>query len=99
LGLPFPTPLLSQIALFLGRKYGQENNQTITSSRWETLKNISSLAVFASFFFFAMLGLELMAFTLSHYTRPFCKGFFKIGYHRTICPDWLRTTILLISVS
>jgi hypothetical protein len=32
------------------------------------------------FFFFSVLGFELRAYTLSHFTSPiFVKGFFKIG--------------------
>jgi hypothetical protein len=32
--------------------------------------------------FFALLGFELWAYTLSHFTSPFCDGiFFKIGTH------------------
>jgi hypothetical protein len=51
-------------------------------------------------FFPPVLGLELRAFTSSHSTSPvFVKGFFGIGSCGTICPGWLRTTILLISVS
>jgi hypothetical protein len=33
------------------------------------------------FFFFAVLGLELRAYTLSHYTSLFVMGVFKIGSH------------------
>jgi hypothetical protein len=42
-------------------------------------------------FFFAVLGLELRAYTLSHSTSPFSvMGFFKIGSCRTIhSPGWL----------
>jgi hypothetical protein len=29
--------------------------------------------------YIVVLGLELGAYTLSHSTRPFCDGFFKIG--------------------
>jgi hypothetical protein len=42
------------------------------------------------FIFFAVLGLELRAYTLSHSTSPFLmKGFFKIGPYKLICPGWL----------
>jgi hypothetical protein len=34
------------------------------------------------FFFFAVLGLELRAVTLSHYTSRFYEGFFKIRSHK-----------------
>jgi hypothetical protein len=48
--------------------------------------------------FFAVLGLELRAF--SHSTSPFfVKSFFEIGSHGTICLGWLQTAILLISDS
>jgi hypothetical protein len=30
-----------------------------------------------NFFFFSVLGFELKAYTLSHFTRPFCGGFFR----------------------
>jgi hypothetical protein len=50
--------------------------------------------------FFVVLGFELRAYTLSHSTTQFfVKSFFKIGSHRTICPGWLQTMILLISAS
>jgi hypothetical protein len=50
--------------------------------------------------FFAVLGLELRAYTLSHSTSPFLQRvFFEIGSHGTICPGWLPTSILLISAS
>jgi hypothetical protein len=42
------------------------------------------------FFFLTVLRLKLRVFTLRHSTSPvFVKGFFEIGFHRTICPDWL----------
>jgi hypothetical protein len=50
-------------------------------------------------FVFAVLGLELRAFTLSHSTSPFCDGYFQYKVLRTICLSWLRTSILLISAS
>jgi hypothetical protein len=43
-----------------------------------------------------MLGLELKDCTLS--TLYFCDGFFQDRVSWTICPGWLRTVILLISV-
>jgi hypothetical protein len=50
------------------------------------------------YLFFAVLGLELRAYTLSHSTSLFfVMGFFEIGSHITICPDWLQTVVLLIS--
>jgi hypothetical protein len=33
------------------------------------------------FFFFAVLGFELRAYTLSHSTSRFCDEFFEIGAH------------------
>jgi hypothetical protein len=52
------------------------------------------------FFFFAVLRLELGAFTLSHSTNPiFVKHFIEIGSQGTIFPGWLPTAILLISIS
>jgi hypothetical protein len=47
------------------------------------------------FIYFAVLGLELRAFTFSHNTSPiFCDRVL-----RTIRVGWLLTTILLISAS
>jgi hypothetical protein len=43
------------------------------------------------FFFFAVLGFELGAYTLRHSTSPFLAGFFEMG--------WLQSAILLISAS
>jgi hypothetical protein len=51
------------------------------------------------FFFFLVLGLELKAFTLNHSASPFCDRYFQDRFSQTICPSWLRTTILLISAS
>jgi hypothetical protein len=49
-------------------------------------------------FFFAVLGLELRAYTLSHSTSPFlCYIFSRWGLMRYL-PGWLRTLILLMSV-
>jgi hypothetical protein len=31
------------------------------------------------YYFFAVLELDLRAYTLSHSTSPFCEGFFEIG--------------------
>jgi hypothetical protein len=51
------------------------------------------------FFFLAVLGLELRAFTLSHSTSPiFVKGFSRQGLENYFL-GWLRTLILLISAS
>jgi hypothetical protein len=54
------------------------------------------------FFFLDALGFELKIPRLvgSSTTRLalFCDGFFKIG-SQAICPNWLRTEILLISAS
>jgi hypothetical protein len=48
---------------------------------------------------FAVLGLELRVFTLSHSTSPiFAKGF-RDRVSRTICSGWLQTAILLIFAS
>jgi hypothetical protein len=52
------------------------------------------------FFLFAVLGLELRAFPLSHSTSPiFCDRVFRDSVLKTICSGWLQTTILLISAS
>jgi hypothetical protein len=54
----------------------------------------------SSFFFFAVLGLELKAYTLSHLTNPFlCWVFFRDRSHELFACGWLRTAILLISTS
>jgi hypothetical protein len=41
------------------------------------------------FFFFAVLGLELKTYTLSHSTRPFFNGCFRDRISQTIYPGWL----------
>jgi hypothetical protein len=38
-------------------------------------------AVLSFFFFFLVLGLELRAYTLSHSTSLFVKGFLELGSH------------------
>jgi hypothetical protein len=48
---------------------------------------------------FSVLRLELKAYNTSHSSSPFCDGFFRDRVLRTICPGWLRTTVLLISAS
>jgi hypothetical protein len=58
------------------------------------------LFVVESFFFlFAVLGFELRDHTSSYPTSPFCDGFYQHRVSRTIFLGWLRTMILLISVS
>jgi hypothetical protein len=54
---------------------------------WSTYHYIISIQYKAlAGLFFEVLGLELMAFTLSHSTSPiFCEGFFEIWSHGTIC--------------
>jgi hypothetical protein len=53
-----------------------------------------------SSFIFSIVGLELRAYTLSHSTSPFLwRIFFKIGSQELLCQGWVRTLILLISVS
>jgi hypothetical protein len=56
--------------------------------------SISCLYLF--FLFFAVLGFEFRAFTLSHI---FMQRFVKVESRGTICLGWLQTLILLISVS
>jgi hypothetical protein len=52
------------------------------------------------FFFFAVFGLELRAYTSSHSTSPiFCDRVFQDRVLQTICLGWLQTEVLLISVS
>jgi hypothetical protein len=50
-------------------------------------------------FFFAVLVLELRAFTLSHSTGPFLWRIFQDRVSGTICLGLLWTTIILISAS
>jgi hypothetical protein len=54
-----------------------------------------------NFFFFAVLGFELRAYTLSYSISPFCDFFFSFQDRVlwTICPGWLWTISLLISSS
>jgi hypothetical protein len=51
------------------------------------------------FFFFWVLGLELRIFTLSHSIRPIFVKDFQDRVSLTVFPDWLQTTICLISAS
>jgi hypothetical protein len=56
----------------------------------------------SNFFFFAVLGFELRAYTFSHFTSPrtFCDVFFfKIVFCEVFALDWLWTSVLLISAS
>jgi hypothetical protein len=55
--------------------------------------------LFVCFVLFAVLELELRAFTLSHSTSPFCDSYFQDRVSQTTCLGWLRTSILLISAS
>jgi hypothetical protein len=45
---------------------------------------ICSLYNIVFFFFLAVLGFELGAYTLSHSTSPFCAGFFRDGSHELL---------------
>jgi hypothetical protein len=55
-------------------------------------------ATWLSFFFFcAVLGFELRASPWATPPALFCDGIFWDRVSQTICPGWLRTTILLIS--
>jgi hypothetical protein len=47
----------------------------------------------------AVLGFELRAYTLTHSNNSFCVRYFHDRVLWTICPDWLWTSILLISAS
>jgi hypothetical protein len=51
------------------------------------------------FFSFAVPGLELRAYALSHSTSPFCVRYFWDRVLRTICPGWLQTVFFLVSAS
>jgi hypothetical protein len=57
--------------------------------RQKQLANLSSpagiLRLFYLFIYFAVLGLKLRAYTLSHYTSPFGDGFFRDRFSQTIC--------------
>jgi hypothetical protein len=50
-------------------------------------------------FFFAVLGLELRAYTLSHSTSPFLVVVFSRQGLANYLLGWLRNTILVISAS
>jgi hypothetical protein len=54
---------------------------------------------FVFFCFFAVLGFELRAYTLSHSISPFLWRVFQDRVSQIICLGWLWTTILLISAS
>jgi hypothetical protein len=51
------------------------------------------------FFFFAVLGLELRSYTLSHSPALYVLGYFRDRVLQTICPGWIWTMILMISAS
>jgi hypothetical protein len=46
-----------------------------------------------------VLAFELWAHTLNYSTSPFEMGVFQDRISLTICPGWLRITILLVSAS
>jgi hypothetical protein len=46
------------------------------------------------FFFFAVLGFEFRACTLTTPQAPFCDGFFEIGSGEFFAWGWLQTSIL-----
>jgi hypothetical protein len=59
-----------------------------------------SLLIYLSFIYlFVVLGLELTAYTFSHSTSPFLDRIFQDRVSRTVCLDWLWTSILLVSAS
>jgi hypothetical protein len=75
------------------------------SQNWGKKKSLLNLGIISFlfglvFFCFAVLGLELRAYTLSHSTNTFfMKDFFQDRVSQTICPGLLRMTILLIFAS
>jgi hypothetical protein len=50
--------------------------------------NLWPLSFFLVFFvcLFAVLGFELRAFTLTHFIKRFCDGFFEMGSHELFAP-------------
>jgi hypothetical protein len=61
---------------------------------------MSSLFLQSRYIFFAVLGLELRAYTLNHSTRPiFVMDCFWDRVSWTVSPGWLQTEIFLISAS
>jgi hypothetical protein len=76
----------------------KSTNHTLLHKHFCKSWNLDMSPLNTFFFFFAVLGFELRAYTLSHSISPFLWWiFFKIRISRTICPDWLQTVILLIS--
>jgi hypothetical protein len=63
------------------------------------IQSLQCLDYLEFFSFFAVLGLELRVFSLSHSASPFCDGYFRDTILWTIYLGWLWTTILLISAS
>jgi hypothetical protein len=47
------------------------------------------------FIYFAVLGLELRAYTLNHSASPFCDGYFRDRVWEALCLGWLWPLILL----
>jgi hypothetical protein len=85
---PLDTSMLSQMPRFL--PFLEINNIPLCGHVW----------AFFCFLFFAVLRLELRAYTLSHSTVPcLCVRYFWDIVSQTICQSWLWSTILLISAS
>jgi hypothetical protein len=68
----------------------KKNDILSFASKWMELENV---------FFFAVLGLELRAYTLSHSTSPFLVVVFSRQGLANYLLGWLRNTILVISAS
>jgi hypothetical protein len=50
--------------------------------------------------FFGGTGVWTQGLHFESFHQPFfCEGFFQDWVSRTVCPDWLRTAILLVSAS
>jgi hypothetical protein len=78
----------SSLSSFIWGCTGSEIQSHVYSSRWPFFVCL-----------FVVLGFELRAYTLSHFTNPFLWKVFWDRVSRTICLGWLQTTILLISAS
>jgi hypothetical protein len=67
----------------------QIKREILTGSKYRSAPNSLENNVPGSLLFFAVLGFELRAYTLSHSTTLFCDAFFLDRVSQTICLGWL----------
>jgi hypothetical protein len=93
--------LLGTIDLHIPRAYCTcKYSQTGKNLKSKVLLVPSMLDKVGNTFFFFLQYWGIQGLHLEPLYQPFfMMGFFKIGSQELFCPEWLRTTILLISAS